>query len=88
MRIYELEGKRTEDGKYHMQANQKEKKIVVHRKIAGAQSPITSVLVCRNAPRNEIKRRYFKFKRLKICEFIKIYIHFHFSVLYASPEHS
>ena len=26
MRIYELEGKRTEDGKYHMQANQKEKK--------------------------------------------------------------
>jgi len=40
MRIYELEGKRTEDGKYHMQANQKEKKIVAHRKIAGAQSPI------------------------------------------------
>jgi hypothetical protein len=51
-------------------------------------SAITSVTACRNAPRNETKRRYFKFKQLKICELIKISIHFHFSALYACPEHS
>jgi hypothetical protein len=51
-------------------------------------SLITSVPACRNAPRNETKRRYFKFKRLKIYKLVKISIHFHFSALYASPEHS
>ena len=49
---------------------------------------VTSVPACRNAPRNETKRRYFKFQRLKICELVKISIHFHFSALYASPKHS
>jgi hypothetical protein len=49
---------------------------------------VTSVPACRNAPRNETKRRYFKFKRLRICELLKTSIHFHFSALYASPEHS
>jgi hypothetical protein len=49
---------------------------------------ITSVPACRNAPRNDTKRRYFKFKRLKICELVKISVHFYFSALYTSFEHS
>ena len=49
---------------------------------------LTSVPICRNAHRNDTKRRYFKFKRLEICELIEISDYFHFSALYASPEHS
>jgi hypothetical protein len=49
---------------------------------------LTTVPACRNAPRNETKRRYFKFKQLKICELVKISNHFHFSALYASPKYS
>jgi hypothetical protein len=49
---------------------------------------ITSVPACRNAPRNETNCRYFKFKRSKICELVKSSIHFDFSALYASLEHS
>jgi hypothetical protein len=42
---------------------------------------LQSVPACRNAPRNETKRRYFKFKRFKICERVKISIYFHLSCI-------
>jgi hypothetical protein len=42
---------------------------------------VTSIPACRDAPCNETKRRYFEFKRLKICECIKISIYFYFSCI-------
>jgi hypothetical protein len=49
---------------------------------------ITSVLVCRDAPCNEIKQGYFEFKRLKIYKDLKISIYFILVILYTSLKHS
>ena len=46
---------------------------------------LTSIPACRDAPCDETKRRYFEFKRIKICERIKNSIYFYFScIIYLS----
>jgi hypothetical protein len=42
---------------------------------------LTSIPACRDAPCNETKGRYFEFKRLIICESIKISVYFYFSCI-------
>jgi len=50
-----------------------------------ATAAVTSIPVSRDALCNETNRRYFEFKRLKICERLKVSIYFYFSyIIYLS----
>ena len=60
---------------------QKEERALFDGLISGNNDYVTSIPACRDAPCNETKRRYFEFKRLKICERIKISIFFYFSCI-------
>jgi hypothetical protein len=61
------------------------------RRAAGLVSQflvLTSIPACRDSRCNETKRRYFEFKRLKICELIKHFYYFYFSyIIYLSWTH-